>query len=324
MIAATKPAGTMPRAYSATARHRTLAQMARGRILGGYRSRPERVRERNGQPSARFPDVLFGAPVVDARTGNGCPPTRRGHPQAFNNTDESHDTHDAVQACLTVGCERQVDSFAPPEHGATGLCMVGEHVAAHVGAAFDGRDRERLERQVKYMLRQPIARDDVETTSTRTLRMALKRPTARGAWFSKLTHRPVITGLAALVSPPRLSVVRCRGVLLARHRLRPFVVPRPRASDVEPHQLAMFRPRGDRNVLAEVPTLPRKPSRISSDRLLSRVFSLGLLAPLRSSPFGLVELPAADVSVAPTSCAPMSTIDIEQCLILRVRYLARR
>ncbi|TPV92637.1 MAG: hypothetical protein B7733_24745 [Myxococcales bacterium FL481] len=69
------------------------------------------------------------------------------------------------------------------------LCAAGEHVAVHVGAAFDARDRKRLERQVKYMLRPPVALDDVETTSNGTVRMALKRPTARGAWFLKLTRR---------------------------------------------------------------------------------------------------------------------------------------
>ncbi|TPV94483.1 MAG: hypothetical protein B7733_15040 [Myxococcales bacterium FL481] len=58
------------------------------------------------------------------------------------------------------------------------------------------------------------------------MRIALRRPTAGGAWFVVVAARQLVVRLAALVPPPRFDMVRYRGVLAGRHHLPHRVVER--------------------------------------------------------------------------------------------------
>ena len=195
-----------------------------------------------------------------------------------------------MRAFVSIGNDRPSDSLVRTEASNTGLLAAGDHVAVHVANAFDGRDRKRLQRQVKYLLRPPVALDDVTATDHGTVRIALKRPTKRGAWFCELTPRQLLARLAALVPPPRANMLRYRGVFAPRHHLRPAVIERAPGAKNDPHQLSLLEPKGDIEVVAKVSKDPPTPRRIAWMRLLSRVF-------------------AVDLSVCPKCSGPMKVLD---------------
>ncbi|TPV94340.1 MAG: hypothetical protein B7733_15755 [Myxococcales bacterium FL481] len=65
-------------------------------------------------------------------------------------------------------------------------------------------------------------------------------------WFVEVAARQLVARLAALVPPSRFNMGRYRGVLAGRHHLRSRVM----GVGVEPTQLAMFRRRGEVEVVA--------------------------------------------------------------------------
>ena len=223
--------------------------------------------------------------------------------QILERADDDASEHEAIRACLTIGHDRRTDPLVRTESCGQGLLAAGEYVAIHVASPFDGRDRKRLERQVKYMLRPPVALDDVTATNDGTIRIALKRPTARGAWFTELTPRQLLARLAALVPPPFANVLRYRGVFSARHHLRPHIIQRAADALTDPDQLALFRRKGQVEVVAVVSKQPPTPSRVSWARLLARVFSADLsTCPLCAGPMKVL-----DAVVEPSRIAQMLT-----------------
>ena len=221
--------------------------------------------------------------------------------EILERADEDESEHQAIRACLSIGHDRRTQPPVRTETSDKGLLAAGEYVAIHVAPSFDGRDRKRLQRQVKYMLRPPVALDDVTSTSDGTIRIALKRPTARGAWFTELTPRQLLARLAALVPPPHANTLRYRGVLSAIHHLRPHVIERAPHAHYDPDQLALFRRKAQLDVVADVPKLPPTPSRISWARLLARCFALDLsICPLCAGPMKVL-----DAVVEPARIADM-------------------
>jgi hypothetical protein len=60
------------------------------------------------------------------------------------------------------------------------LLAKGRRVCLHAAPSFDGRDRKRLGRQLDYMLRPPVAFDNVRLQPHGLVRLHFKQPTARG------------------------------------------------------------------------------------------------------------------------------------------------
>ena len=207
----------------------------------------------------------------------------------LDTADDDEVEHDGIRACLTLGVRPSTEPKLTDSNN-TGLMAAGDYVALHVANAFDGRDRKRLQRQVKYMLRPPVALDAVTSTDHGNLRITFKRPTAHGRCFTELTPRQLLPRLAALVAPPRVNQVRYRGVLSARHHLRPSIIEQDPNADIFPAQLALFKRKGPDEVVAHVPATPPTPRRIAWARLLARVFSV-------------------DVSRCPLCAGPMKVID---------------
>jgi hypothetical protein len=104
-------------------------------------------------------------------------------------------------------------------------CAEAAGVSVHANVAVPGRDRERLERLVRYVARPAVATERLSLLPDGRVLYALKN-----RWRDGTTHvafEPVdfVARLAALVPPPRFHLVRYSGILAPAARFRAQVVP---------------------------------------------------------------------------------------------------
>src|SRR5688572_24007621 len=95
----------------------------------------------------------------------------------------------------------------------------------HAATTVDGRDRKRLERVCRYLLRPPFAHDAVQALADGRVRIHFKAPWRSGAAHADMTPDRFLARLCALVPPPGFHRTRDFGVLASRHHLRPRIVP---------------------------------------------------------------------------------------------------
>ena len=153
----------------------------------------------------------------------------------------------------------------------------------HAAVTVDGRDRNRLERVCRYLLRPPFALDAVQRTADGQVRVHFKKPNRFGATFAQMSPDTFPARLCALVPPPRAHTVLYYGVLSAHHELRSAVVPRADEPEPEPEpkQLSLFIPRGQLEFPAITTLLHAQlrdaaPSRLPWMTLLARVFRVDI------------------------------------------------
>jgi hypothetical protein len=148
---------------------------------------------------------------------------------------------------------RLVDPSQAREPEPVGL-VAGFNV--HAGVSVEARDRARLERLCRYLLRPPLAQDRLEELPGGKLRYGLKKAWRDGTVAVVLEPLDLIARICALVPPPRWHTVRYHGVLSSHASRRREVVPPKRTAPAE-HQLDLFGPRLGRDELTE-PGLPRR------------------------------------------------------------------
>lgn len=140
----------------------------------------------------------------------------------------------ALAACVQLSLSTRADSI---DLAPTPKLVVSAHgLNLHAATVVDGRDRRRLERLCKYLLRPPFSRDAVHRLPDG--RVALELP--RKGRCIEMTAEQFIAKLVALVPPPYFNLVRYAGVFHNRHHLRPLIMPPPQRADAPPHQLALF------------------------------------------------------------------------------------
>lgn len=139
-------------------------------------------------------------------------------------------------------------------------------VNVHAKVAFDGRDRQRLERLCRYLARPPLAQERLALHPDGRVRLGFKAAWKDGTHAVLLDPLDFIARLAALVPPPRFHMVRYHGVLAAHAAVRAEVVP-GREPPSPPPQLPLFEAR-------EAPLEPPPPSRHPWAWLLRRVFAV--------------------------------------------------
>ena len=181
---------------------------------------------------------------------------------------------------------------APP---ASPMLVRGFGMQLHAAVTVDGRDRKRLERVCRYLLRPPFALNAVQRTADGQVRVHFKKPNRFGATYAQMTPDAFLTRLCALVPPPRAHTVLYYGVLSAHHALRSAVVPCADEPEPEPEpkQLSLFIPRGQLELPAITTLLHAQlrdaaPSRLPWMTLLARVFRVDISV----CPRGQLELPA--------------------------------
>jgi hypothetical protein len=158
------------------------------------------------------------------------------------------------------------------------LCVEAFDMNLHAASCVDGRDRKRLERVARYLLRPAFALDAITATDDGRVRLCIGR---RGRAVTMTPHQ-LLAKLVALVPPPKVHLVRYGGVFANRHRLRAAVAPTPPTpAESRPHQLALLAPNGRPawttravdDADTELPSDAPRHRRLSWARLLARVFS---------------------------------------------------
>ncbi len=171
---------------------------------------------------------------------------QRLHADLAEHLEEASDgepVDEALVACVQLGLPLRAvgpsPCAAPP---ASPMLVRGFGMQLHAAVTVDGRDRKRLERVCRYLLRPPFALDAVQRTAGGQVRVHFKKPNRLGATFAQMTPDAFLARLCALVPPPRAHTVLYYGVLSAHHALRSAVVPCADEPEHEPKQLSLFIP----------------------------------------------------------------------------------
>jgi hypothetical protein len=208
--------------------------------------------------------------------------------QAEADAEPDVDIDEAVVACVQLGLawegsDRSGEGPRPQEASRAELLVADFGMQLHADVAVDGRDRARLERLCRYMLRPPFAQSAVEETADGQVRVHFKKPRRSGATYAQMRPEIFVARLCALVPPPRKHMVLYYGVLSARHRLRAGIIPQREREDSPEQrrhkQLALFVPMGcveraGTGTLLERQLKRAAPSRLSWAVLLARVFGI--------------------------------------------------
>jgi hypothetical protein len=101
------------------------------------------------------------------------------------------------------------------------------HANVHIGA----RDRERLERLLRYAARPAVALDRLSKLPDGRLAYRLKRIWSNGATAVVFEPQDFIARLAALVPAPRVHLTRFHGILAPAASWRSLIVPKPLADE---------------------------------------------------------------------------------------------
>ncbi len=111
-----------------------------------------------------------------------------------------------------------------------GLCATAHGFSLHAATTARAEDAAGREALCKYILRPPIARENVELVADDLVRLKLKRPFSDGTFALDLDPLSLLVRLATTVPPPHFHSVRYAGVLAAASQWRARVVPPPKPS----------------------------------------------------------------------------------------------
>ena len=118
-----------------------------------------------------------------------------------------------IGACVSLSNRRQLHLVPPDEPVVPKpMTVAGYGMQLHAATCVDGRDRRRLERLCRYLLRPPFAQDAVKARPDGQVRVYFKQPTKRGSTFTDISRDTFLARLAALVPPPHFNLVRYYGV----------------------------------------------------------------------------------------------------------------
>jgi hypothetical protein len=125
----------------------------------------------------------------------------------------------------------RVDPVDPEEGEAMAGARVPERcvreggMSLHADVAVPDRDRRRLERLARYILRSPICLDRLEAQPGGRLSYKLKSPWRDGTTHILMERHELLERLAPLIPPPRAHQVRYFGILAPSASGRDRVVP---------------------------------------------------------------------------------------------------
>jgi len=152
----------------------------------------------------------------------------------------------------------------------------------HANVAIGARDRERIERLLRYAARPALALDRLTKLPNGRLAYSLKRQWSNGATDVIFEPQDFIAKLAALVPAPRVHLTRFHGILAPAAKWRAAIIPTPAEPDVPSSAVPAPSPSIDENITASAEpagtTAKRSPGRnYSWAVLMMRVFKLDVL-----------------------------------------------
>ena len=95
----------------------------------------------------------------------------------------------------------------------------------HANVSIGARDRDRLERLLRYAARPALAVERLSKLPDGRLTYRLKRPWRDGTTDVIFEPQDFLAKLAALVPPPRVHFTRFHGILAAAAKWRPLIIP---------------------------------------------------------------------------------------------------
>jgi Putative transposase/Transposase zinc-binding domain len=116
-----------------------------------------------------------------------------------------------------------------------GLCAAARGFSLHAATTARADDAVGREALCKYILRPPIARENIQLGSDDLVRLKLKRPFSDGTFALDLDPLSLLVRLATTVPPPHFHTVRYAGVLAAASKWRPRVIPPPKPPTESDH-----------------------------------------------------------------------------------------
>ena len=184
------------------------------------------------------------------------------------------DIDPGIAACVQLALSTPAAS-TPPAVAPPALNVHAFGMNLHAATTVDGRDRKRLERLCRYLLRPPFASDAVHWLPDGRVRLDI----ARADRAVHMSPQQFIAKLIALVPPPGVHMTRYAGVFANRHHLRRAIAPVNVLRPTAPTQLALL----DRHGRLTEPTgndapPPARPRRIGWAQLLARIFAIDVLA----------------------------------------------
>jgi hypothetical protein len=111
-----------------------------------------------------------------------------------------------------------------------GLCAAAHGFSLHAATTARADDPVGRETLCKYILRPPIARDNIQLVAGDLVRLKLKRPFSDGTFALDLDPLSLLVRLATTVPPPHVHAVRYAGVLAVASKWQARVVPPPKPS----------------------------------------------------------------------------------------------
>ena len=125
---------------------------------------------------------------------------------------------------LMVSCDptQQAPGAQPDEP----VAEVGG-INLHAKVVMDGRDRERVERLVRYVTRPALSEERLQRLEDGRIQLTLKSTWRDGTRAFVFEPFDLIARLLAAVPPPRFHMLRYHGVLAGHCKLRNAVVPEP-------------------------------------------------------------------------------------------------
>jgi hypothetical protein len=106
-------------------------------------------------------------------------------------------------------------------------CVEEQGFTLHANTCAGSDDERGREALLQYVLRPPIANDNVQDGPDGLVRIVLKRPFADGTTAIDMDPLSLLCRLVTLVPAPRLHTVRYSGVLSSASTWRSLVVPPP-------------------------------------------------------------------------------------------------
>ena len=95
-----------------------------------------------------------------------------------------------------------------------------------------GRDREKLEKLIRYMARGPIATERLSESFPNLLIYKMKTPWRDGTTHVSFSYLDFIARFVALIPPPKMNLVRYHGVFAPNFKDRSRIVPKKLKSPV--------------------------------------------------------------------------------------------
>ena len=159
-------------------------------------------------------------------------------------------------------------------------CAAAAGFNLHANVSIGARDRERLERLLRYAARPALALERLSALPDGRIVYRLKRPWKDGTTDVIFEPQDFIAKLAALVPGPRSHLTRFHGIFGPAAKWRPLIVPSPEiAESPTPHSPDSSEPPTAGNPAIQAATnhsLPKRPN-YTWAQMMMRVFALDVL-----------------------------------------------